>query len=410
MVRQRHEVRDRFPALDGPDALLDNAGGSQMPADAIEAAHRYMTQCFVQLGADYATSRQASAIMDQAHRLARMVVGDDGRGQVILGPSTSCLVAMLADCYRRAFDPRRPEVIVAESGHEANVGPWVRLEREGWKPVFWKLDPSNCLCPVETLRSLVSERTRIVAFPHVSNLLGSIEDVAEITRIAHSAGARVVVDGVAYAPHRAIDAAAWNVDWYVFSTYKVYGPHMAAMYGTREAMSQLEGPNHYFISRDEGPYKFELGGLLHEGCAAWVGTGAYLGWLAGRETDAALDRSAVIEAFEQMTALEEPLQRTLLEWLAARQDITLFGPAASSPLRVPTFSFVHKSMSSRQIAQAANAAGLGIRFGHYYAHRLCKALGLDPEDGVVRVSLVHYNSPEEVQRLISFLHEYMSGG
>jgi selenocysteine lyase/cysteine desulfurase len=190
------------------------------------------------------------------------------------------------------------------------------------------------------------------------------------------------------------------VDWYVFSTYKVYGPHMSVMFGATDAMDELEGPNHFFIDRGDVPYKFELGGVLHEGCAALLGTRDYFAWLGG-----CAGREGIVRAYERMGALEEPLCKRLLEFLATRPEVKVIGLPACVPARVPTISFVHKTRSSKQIALRANDAGFGIRYGHFYAFRLCEALGLQPEDGVVRVSMVHYNAEDEVERLIRLLGE-----
>lgn len=392
-------IRAHFPGLGGPDALLDNAGGSQLPRSAIARAVEYMEHSFVQLGADYATSISATRLVERAHRLSLVFVGGEGLGQVAIGPSTSALLAMLADCFRRAFDASRPEIVVAQSGHESNIGPWVRLAEHGWTVHFWRVDPQTQTCPLAQLEQLVGPRTRLVALAHVSNLLGEIVDIAEVCRIAHAAGAKVVVDGVAFAPHRAVDVGALGADFYALSTYKVYGPHMALLFGTHEALAGLEGPNHFFVPGTDVPYKLELGGVLHEGCAAWLGTFEYLAWLAGAEHQA-LDRATIEAAFDRVAALEGPLMEPLLDNLAQRPQVRIIGPVRATPHRVPTVSFVHDHKSSREIACAANDAGFGIRHGHFYAHRLCTALGLVPEDGVVRVSLAHYNANAEVQRLI----------
>jgi cysteine desulfurase family protein (TIGR01976 family) len=323
-------------------------------------------------------------------------------GEVILGTSTSALLQMLADCYSRVLQPGQ-EVVVAESGHEANVGPWQRLEKGGVVVRWWRLDPETCTCPVDRLEPMLSERTALVAFPHVSNLLGDIEDVRAVTEKVHAVGARVVVDGVAYAPHRAMDVDGWDVDWYAYSAYKVYGPHMAAMWGRRDALAELTGPNHFFFADDDVPYKFELGGVDHEGCAGVLGLRAYLAILAGSSDGEALDRPDVERAFDVMTACELPCQAALIEYLRSRRDVRIVGPAESGPSRVGTVSFVHSELSSRAITDVVDRSDIAIRHGHMYAYRLCQALGLDPDDGVVRVSMVHYNTPEEIARLIDVL-------
>ena len=232
------------------------------------------------------------------------------------------------------------------------------------------------------------------------DLLGEIVDIERITSLAHNAGARVVVDGVAYAPHRAIDVSAWNVDWYAYSTYKVYGPHMAALWGRRDALAELPGPNHFFVREDDLPYKFEVGGPNHEGCAGICGLREYLAFVVGEADPLALDRSAIERAFEIMTACELPLQARLIEYLRSRDDVRIIGPSDADESRVGTISFVHDSKSSAEITAAVDRSGIGIRHGHMYAYHLCEAAGLDPEDGVVRTSLVHYNTMEEIERLV----------
>jgi cysteine desulfurase family protein (TIGR01976 family) len=401
----RHAIRRWFPALAGDTVFFENAGGSQVPACVADRIREYMVTCYVQLGAGYPLSVVASRLVDDAHELVRVLFnGTDG--EVILGPSTSALIQMLADCYASVLEPGR-EVIVARTGHEANLGPWKRLERIGVRVTWWELDTATFTCPLDRLETLLTGRTALVAFPHVSNLLGDIVDVRAITDLAHEAGARVVVDGVAYAPHRAMDVDGWGVDWYAYSTYKVYGPHMASMWGSSEALAELTGPNHFFVAVDDVPHKFELGGVNHEGCAGILGVAEYLGFLAGGAAPENLDRVVVERAFARMTELELPLQEKLIGYLRSRDDLRIIGPDTDDASRVATVSFVHSTRSSRSITEAVDASGIAIRHGHMYAYHLCEALGLDPDDGVVRVSMVHYNTPEEVDRLIEMLDKIL---
>jgi len=397
----RDTIRRRFPALTGPTVFFENAGGSQVPQFVVDRMRDYMLTSYVQLGAGYPLSNDATRMVDDAHRFVRTLV--NGRdGEVILGPSTSALLQMLGDCYGRVFEPGR-EIVVAQTGHEANVGPWKRLETLGAKLVWWKLDAETATCPLDRLERLLNDRTALVAFPHVSNLLGDVVDIRAITDMAHAAGARVVVDGVAYAPHRAIDVASWDVDWYAYSAYKVFGPHMAALWGRRDAVAELTGPNHFFVPDDDLPFKFEVGGPNHESCAGVLGLSDYLDFLAGGSSSKIVDRKTVERAFARMTELELPLQARLIEYLRSRSDLRIVGPVDDGVSRVPTVSFVHATKSSRSITEAVHRSGIAVRHGHMYAYHLCEALGLDPEDGVVRVSMVHYNTPGEVDRLIGVL-------
>lgn len=395
-------IRACFPALASPWALLENAGGSQVPHAVIDAVRQYMTQSYVQLGAGYPMSDVATRTVDDAHRFVNLLCNGTKTGHAILGPSSTQICHLIAGCMADRIRPR-DEIVVAANGHEANIGPWLRLERAGATIRWWPVDRDAGDCTMDGLRRVLSDKTRLVAFPHVSNLLGGIVDVAEITRVVHEAGARVFVDGVAYAPHRAIDVASWDVDWYVYSTYKVYGPHMGALYGRADAIAELEGPNHFFIPRDRVPYKFELGGACHEGCAAIVALGGYLSFLAGRP-DGPCDRATVERAFERMTELEVPLQRRLLERLADVRGLRIIGTLdATADARVPTVSVLHHSRRSSELVAAAHASRVAIRFGHMYSYRLCEALGVPTEEGVVRVSAVHYNTLHEVDRAVDAL-------
>lgn len=398
-------MRRAFPSLGGETVFMENAGGSQVPAVVANAIRDYMLESYVQLGAGYAESKRATDVVAGAHSFANMLMnGDPGSSEIVLGPSSTVLVRTLAEAYGRTLDPGS-EIVIAENGHESNIGPWVDLEARGMQVRWWKADPEHKACTLEGLRNVLSGKTAVVAFPHVSNLLGEIVDVPAITALAHEAGAKVVVDGVAYAPHRAIDVRAWDVDWYFYSAYKVYGPHMAALYGTHAAFAGLPGPNHFFIANDDIPYKFEPGGVSHEGCAGLLALGQYLRYLCGAqlEEEKPCDRSEVERAFALMTACEQALQKPLIDALISRDDISVIGPAHAEATRVPTISFRHRSIASQEIASRLDPTGIAIRAGHMYAHRLCKALSIPVADGVVRISLVHYNTPAEVARLIAEL-------
>lgn len=395
-------VRSWFPTLNDDFACLENAGGSQVPAVVADAIRDYMLSSYVQLGAGYPQSRTASAVVADAHSFIETFVNATGIGRVILGPSTTSLTHILANAYGETMKSG-DEVIIAETNHEANAGPWARLERFGVNVRIWKVDPETFECPISALEEMLNERTRIVALPHVSNLLGHVVDVAEICRVAHAAGARVVADGVAYAPHRPIDVAAWGVDWYVYSTYKVYGPHMAALFGTNEAFAEIKGPNHFFIPDNSIPYKYELGSISHEGCAGLLALRSYLRFLSGRDTD---DRQTIAQAMDTMGKMERPLQDCLLGYLTSKPGVRVIGTGRAED-SVATISFLSDRVKSDEICAQTDSRNIGIRFGHMYAYRLCQSLGIPTVPGVTRVSMVHYNTLSEVDRLIEALDEIL---
>ncbi len=402
-------IRSHFPALTSSTTFLDNAGGSQLPACVIEAMAAYLSASYAQIGGSYPESLAAANAVHDAHVLMARWANAADESHAILGPSDSALVRMLADAYLDAgIKDGRDEVIVSIHGHESNIGPWVRLEKFGWKVTLWSDLPVAGEAFPDSLRSKLSKRTKLVVFPHVSNILGSVVNVRTIADMAHAAGALLVVDGVAFAPHRAIDVQAFGADWYSWSTYKVLGPHAAVLVGSAAAMAEVTGPNHFFMPANAWPKKFELGGVSHEACAGMVAVQPYLHMLAGAkpsEPPAMIDRTTIVRAMEVMTELELGLQERLIHGLLRVRGLKILGPTETGISRVPTVSFVIPGKSSRAVATAANANGLAMRYGQFYSHRLVSSLlpGGDVEDGVLRISLVHYNSATEVDGILAFL-------
>lgn len=409
------DIRSRFPSLAESTVFLDNAGGSQLPGCVIDAAGAYLRESYVQLGADYEVSRRATSIVSSAHVFVETYLNARGPthdlGRVVLASSTSVLCHILAWAYAesRVAHPKgqRNRIIVSTAGHESNIGPWMRLAARGFEVIPWKPARNgngDWDLNLPGLRAMLDDQTLLVAFPHVSNILGDIWDAAEAVRLAKAAGARTLIDGVAYAPHRAPDVAALGCDWYFYSLYKVFGPHMAALYGSHEAFAELQGPNHYFIRNDDVPYKFELGGVNHEGAAMIVGAADYYRFLAERPAVAGTPpRDIFSHAFAVVERLETELQAHLIGNLLRINGLRLWGRTSTGPERVPTVSFTIQGMSSRDTALALNARGLGVRYGHFYSKRLIESIGLDPDDGVIRASPIHYNSHEEIDRLLDEL-------
>lgn len=378
---------------------MDNAGGAQVPLSVIDAVRDYMLTSYVQVGGEYPASIRAAQCVEDAHTMINTLMGGDRVGKTIFSGSTSVACRMLADCYADILQPG-DEIVVAEAGHEANVGPWMNLAKRGFNVKLWRPNPQTGSCELAALQELLTDRTKVVAMIHVSNILGHVEDVMPCIRAAKDAGARVVLDGVAYAPHFAIDVEALGVDWYVFACYKVFGPHMAAMFGRHEAIAELTGPNHYFLPKEYVPGKFELGGPSHEACAALLGLRTYLQYLAGDER---FSRETVVSAWQEMETLEHPLTAQLLEYLVGKPEVRVVGRAKAEAGRVPTIAFVHDRLQPVEIAGRAMEAGIGMRWGNFYSVRLLEALGIDSTSGVARVSLAHYNTPQEVDRLIEAL-------
>ena len=398
-------IRAQFPGLSRGTILMDNAGGSQVPECVADAMRDFMLTNNVQVGGTYPQSARVTEIVAEAHDFVNTMFGGQGLGHAILGSSTSSLCRMLSDCYAEILGPE-DEVIVAENGHEANVHPWTALAKRGIKVKVWEADPETGRCRPDTLPNLLTNKTRIVAFPHVSNILGVAEEVQSITKLAHNADARVVRASVAYAPHAAIDVAALGVDFCVFACYKVYGPHIGALWGSTEALSELTGRNHPFIAKDDMPTKFELGGISHEACAGILALKPYFSFLAGRE-DGQFDRQTFLDAFEVAGKLEHPLTERLLTYLGSKNSVRVIGPSDPGPGRFPTIAFLHDRLTPKEIVDHTDTRAIGMRNGNFYSWKLMERLGIPPTRGVARVSLVHYNSVQEVDRLIDALEEIL---
>ena len=419
-------VRAQFPSLADGFVFLDNAGGSQALGRVIDRIADYLRASNVQLGASYAVSERAGARMQEAQQRMAAFVNAGRPEEVVMGPTSTQLVQVLARAMAPQFAPG-DEVVVTRADHESNIGAWVGLEAVGVVPRFWEFDPVSRRLELDGLAKVMSSRTKLVAFTHASNIFGTIHPVAEITRFVHDHGAKVCVDGVAYAPHRLVDVAALDVDFYVLSLYKVYGPHHALLYGKYAHLLELAGQYHYFIPPDRIPYKLQPGNPNYElswGSAGIVDYVEELGARVGASADAgtadraemggpratpATPRVRMEAAFDAIAAHEEVLARRLLDYLATKPRVRVVGEAtADRAVRVPTISFTVDGVSAPDIVRQIDPLGIGIRYGDFHSRRLVDQLGLQAAGGVVRVSMVHYNTVDEIDRLIAGLDQAMA--
>ncbi len=400
----RAQARAQFPALASDFAFFENAGGSQVPTSVIEAIHSFLLESYAQTGASYPASLQASAVNAEAHAFVNDLFGGAGRGKVAFAQSASSHFQTLAQSIRPTLRPG-DEIVIAVANHESNVGPFVRLQELGVKIRWWEVHPETGVYGPDGLVPLLSDRTRLICYPRTSNLLGDVQDCAAVSRLARGVGAWTVVDAVASAAHEPLSVVEWDVDFCAFSHYKVYGPHVGAMWIRNECLEKIDGPNHFFNLPGEWANRFELGCLPYELLAGILGLREYLRTLA---PEASSDRERVTQSFKSMHALEQPLTEHMLAWLKIRDDLRIIGPTSPSE-RHPTISFVHNRLSSEAIATALCDRGFGVKYGHMYAYRLCEALGLDLVQGVVRISAVHTNTPDEVERLLKALGSILEG-
>lgn len=394
-------VRTQFPALQNDFIFMDNAGGSQVTKHVIDNIRDYLVNFNVQLGASYEISAMAGVRLKKITRqLANLINAEDTR-EVIVGPSSTMLLRILSICLSKQWKPG-DEVIVTNSEHESNVSCWMDLKEKGIVVKTWNLNPETLEFDANDLKTLLSEKTKLVAVTHVSNILGTINPIADLAKIVHDAGALICVDGVAFAPHRLVDVRQFDADFYVFSAYKVYGPHQGILYGKYDLLEKMAGINHYFI--DEVPYKFQPGNFNFELTAGLAGLPQYFAEVFDHHfpgASSADEHQKFQKTFELIAAHEEALSARLLNYLQSRKDIRIIGvPTASRSQRVPTISFVHKKYKSPEIVKKVDPFRIGIRYGDFYAKNLIRDLGLIEKEGVVRVSFVHYNTLEEVDALI----------
>jgi cysteine desulfurase family protein (TIGR01976 family) len=298
-------VRRQFPALASEWTFMDNAGGSQVLARVAERMSDYLLTSNVQTGASYEPSRRSTERVREARSAYARFVNAGDVSEIVMGASTTMLFRLLSEAMTGKLQPG-DEIIVTNTDHESNIGPWLRHEARGVKIRFWLCNPETFDLELEDLKALMSERTKLVCVTHASNILGTINPIAEIARIAHAGGAEVCVDAVAYAPHRAIDVQAMGADYYAFSVYKVFGPHFAVMWGRKEKLLELDNIYHFFFSRDAVPHKLEPGNIAYEAAYGAIGSVDYveeLGQMAGAKDG----RAAIEKGFGEIAEQEQAI-------------------------------------------------------------------------------------------------------
>jgi selenocysteine lyase/cysteine desulfurase len=398
-------VRAQFPAFSSPvlasHAFFENAGGSYPCRQVVDRLTRFYTDRKVQPYAPYPGAEAGGAEMDEARsRLAAMM--NVPAAAVSFGPSTSANTYVLAQAVRQWLRGSDGAIVVTNQDHEANSGVWRRLADEGLEIREWQIDPQTGTLDLADLSELLGDgKVRLVCFPHCSNVVAEINDVAAICGLARSAGARTVVDGVSYAPHGFPDVAALGCDAYLFSAYKTFGPHQGILVLGQDFGEMLPGQGHSF---NHGTlYKRHTpAGPDHAQIAACAGMADYVDALyaahGGGGADAA-GRARVVH--DLMRAQEVQVIAPLLDYLAARNDLRLLGPRDAAR-RAPTVA-VALDRAAEPVSQALGQQGIACWAGDFYAVRPLGAMGIDLDKGVLRMSAAHYTSAEDVSRLIAAL-------
>ena len=396
-------IREQFPALKRDFIFMDNAGGSQVLGKVIERISGYLVHHNVQLGASYKVSEEAGEKLKYTTSKIANLINAGKTEEIVMGSSTTMLLRILSLCISKQWK-KGDEVIVTDTDHEANVSPWTDLREKGVEVRIWKVNPETLELGIADLKKLMNSRTRLVAVTHASNILGTINPIRKIAKAVHKAGALICVDGVAFAPHRKIDVRELDVDFYTFSWYKTYGPHLAVMYGRYNQLLRLDSLNHYFIGKKDVPYKLQPGNFNFELTYSTLGIIEYYEEVYRYHFSHKMNidfTEKISKTFDLIASHEEKLATFLLNYLDQVPEIRIIGiPKADATQRVPTISFVHTKLKSDEIVKKVDGHRIGIRYGDFYAKKLIESLNLNENNGVVRVSLVHYNSIDEVRKLI----------
>lgn len=404
------QLRAVFPALNrAPEfTFFDNAAGAQIPQIVFDAVNRHLLECNVQRGGRYGKSREVDDVVARARQSVAELVNARDASEIAFGMNATSFIRLISLAIGQTLDQRN-EIVVTEMDHEANVATWLALERNGAKFRWWKMREDGNL-HAEDLAPLVSNRTRLVACTLTSNAIGSIVNVAAAAKVAHTAGAEIFLDAVHYGPHGLIDVQAFDCDYLVCSGYKIFAPHMGFLWGRRELLQGLPTFREEFIP-DEPPGKIEAGTFIYENVAGMDAAIQYLESLgrsfAGREPgDRSSRRMLLCSAFEAIRDYESSLSIALLRVLK-ECGASAYGVTDENRMneRVPTVSFTLPNIPPARVTEELAKRSIGVRDGHMYSPRLTKRLGLSTDSGVVRASLVHYNTREEILRFGSALAE-----
>jgi len=401
--------RARFPALSrtvgGRRAVFfDGPAGSQVPQSVADAVFQVLTAQNANCGGVFATSREVDALLAEAHRAAAELLGTDDPGLVAFGPNMTTLTYALSRALARTWR-EGDEIVVTRLEHDANVSPWVQAARDAGATVREAaIHVSDCTLDLEDLAARIGPRTRLVAVGAASNAVGTVNPVARVAELAHAVGALVFVDAVHYAPHRLIDVEAWGCDFLACSAYKFFGPHVGLLYGRRELLERLPAYKLRPASNDV-PERWMTGTQNHEGIAGTLAAIDYLADLGREHGDAVTARRpALVAAFRTIEEHERGLAARLIEGLSAIRAVCVRGitDPARFDERVPTVAITHERRTPLEIAETLAGEGIFVWHGNYYALPLTEALGVEPE-GMVRIGLLHYNTAEEVDRLLDAL-------
>jgi cysteine desulfurase family protein (TIGR01976 family) len=404
------DVRFAFPALarSAPFVFFDNAAGAQAPQMVIDAVVQHLLDRNVQRGGRYTKSQEVDAVIARARASVATFLNARQSSEIAFGMNATSFIRLVSIAIGQSLDRERCEIVVTDMDHEANVATWLDLERFGAKCRWWRMREDGTL-NVSDLEKIISSKTRLVACTAASNALGTVVDIAEVSRRAHEVGAEVFVDSVQYAPHASIDVQEWDCDYLVCSGYKIFAPHMGFLWGREDVLRRLATFREDFLP-DRPPEKIEAGTFIYENVAGMDAAISYLeslGEQASQNGRSDSRRMNLVAAMNAISAYERSLCEHLLTRLTDCGAI-VYGICDLDELkhRVPTVLFNIPNMAPESVVEGLARNRIGARDGHMYSPRLMRRLGLSPDSGAVRISLAHYNTKEEIDPLAEILESF----
>jgi len=406
-------LRGRFPSLsrtiDGhPCVFADAPGGTQVPESVIEAIDAYLRRSNANTGGAFETSRETDEAIAAGRRAAADFMGGDPT-EIVFGANTTSLAFSLSRSMAKVLSPG-DEIVLTVLDHDANVAPWLAIAREAGAHVRWvDLCEEDCTLDLATLESSLGGRTRIIAFTLASNAVGSITRAADAIRLVRAiAGTQaiVVADAVHLAPHAALDVRSLGVDVAFCSAYKFFGPHLGIMWGRRDRLEEWQ-PYKVRPASDQVPDRWETGTLAHEAIAGLTAAVEYISDMgrALTPTTGSDRRANVVCGMDSIRQYEQMLSERFLRGLQNLPNIRLYGIADPARVdgRTPTFALRIRDRSPREVAEELGRRGIFVWDGDYYALAVMERLGLQETGGCLRIGFCHYNTIEEVDRVLSEL-------
>jgi cysteine desulfurase family protein (TIGR01976 family) len=403
-------VREQFPALtqqiNGQSVIFfDGPGGTQVPISVVNAMSDYLLKSNANAHGAFATSIRTDALVTAARSAIADFLGCDG-DEVVFGANMTTLTFALSRAIGRELQPG-DEIVVTQLDHDSNVSPWCALEEKGVTVSVVRIKPDDCTLDMNHLAQLINHRTRLVAIGYASNAVGTINDISTVVRLAHEFGALVFVDAVHYTPHASIDVRALDCDFLSCSAYKFFGPHVGILYGKREHLERFH-PYKLRPAPNEVPSRWETGTQNYEGLAGLLATIDYLAALGHRLSPSVNNRrEALITAMDACQQYETELSKYLVARLLQIPGLTLYGISdpAHFAWRTPTVAIRLAQQTPYTTAKKLGDRGIFVWHGNFYALGLTQRLGVEDSGGLVRIGLVHYNTLEEIDRLLKVLNE-----